>query len=678
MRIYLGDLTYTTVSVATDAFPLNIGYVGAYCRKLFGNNIELRLFKYIDDLENAIESAPPHILALSNYPWNHQVGLELFTWAKKIDQNILTVMGGSNIPHEAGEQETFLQEKSCIDAYIYLEGELGFSALVERVYEVDENMRREAIYELPIDGCLYINSSGEFVRGAAIKRQKDLDDFPSPYLTGLMDPFFDGQLSPMIETNRGCPFQCTFCHEGHSAYNKVNFFSMDRVRAELKYIAERVPPTVHNLMFSDPNFGMYSRDPEICEFISYYQKEKGWPKDIFASTGKNKKERISSALNMLNGSMQMWLSVQSMDHSVLKNIKRDNIDLSAMMDIQSTLRRQETPSKSETILGLPGETLRSHLRSIAKLVDAGIDSISTYQMMLLYGTEMNSQAERRRWGFTTKFRILPRDFAKLTTAKKNVVEVEEIVVATKTLSFEDYIQARRLHFIVSVVYDGKPFAALFKLLAELEIGTYPLLETAMQRINEAPEQVRRLAFEFEQETRSELWDSSKALRKFYDLNKNYEKLVTGESGGNLLQKYAALSLITAVDAWASYIFDIATPMIREKNNFVSWEAIESLRKYCTARVKNVFGLDRGNQEFTTILTHDIDTWLNDIDNASIETYRLVAPTSYSFVISASQYQTTEDYLERFGRTHQGIGKVLTKLHISKVWRHCVPDDSYAV
>ncbi|MGA8671162.1 MAG: hypothetical protein WB679_14860 [Terracidiphilus sp.] len=29
LSVYLGDLTYTTLSLATDAFPLNIGFIAA-------------------------------------------------------------------------------------------------------------------------------------------------------------------------------------------------------------------------------------------------------------------------------------------------------------------------------------------------------------------------------------------------------------------------------------------------------------------------------------------------------------------------------------------------------------------------------------------------------------------------------------------------------------------------
>ena len=31
----------------------------------------------------------------------------------------------------------------------------------------------------------------------------------------------------------------------------------------------------------------------------------------------------------------------------------------------------------------------------------------------------------------------------------------------------------------------------------------------------------------------------------------------------------------------------------------------------------------------------------------------------------------EDYIQRFGNTHQGIGKILTKMNINSVWRKCV-------
>ena len=53
LKIYLGDLTYDTVAISTEAAPLNVGFIASYCLEKFGDKVEITLFKYIADLENA-------------------------------------------------------------------------------------------------------------------------------------------------------------------------------------------------------------------------------------------------------------------------------------------------------------------------------------------------------------------------------------------------------------------------------------------------------------------------------------------------------------------------------------------------------------------------------------------------------------------------------------------------
>ena len=48
IRIFLGDLTYNTIGMSTEVFPLNVGYIAAYCKKQFGSKVDITLFKYID------------------------------------------------------------------------------------------------------------------------------------------------------------------------------------------------------------------------------------------------------------------------------------------------------------------------------------------------------------------------------------------------------------------------------------------------------------------------------------------------------------------------------------------------------------------------------------------------------------------------------------------------------
>ena len=155
IKIYLGDLTYTTVAISTESFPLNIGYIAAYCKKKFGNRVDITLFKYIDELDEAINQNPPDILGLSNYAWNQRVDIELFRMLKTKNPNALTVWGGPNFPLDLPSQENFLNQNLDADIYVPIEGEIGFSNIVERALECNSvNEIREKVLSKPIEGCI--------------------------------------------------------------------------------------------------------------------------------------------------------------------------------------------------------------------------------------------------------------------------------------------------------------------------------------------------------------------------------------------------------------------------------------------------------------------------------------------------------------------------------------------
>src|SRR5580658_4888544 len=560
LNIYLGDLTYTTLSLATDAFPLNIGFIAAYAEKRFGNEINLRLFKYVEDLDQAIQQKPPDVLGLSNYPWNFNLGLQFFRMTRAVSPQTICVMGGPNIPLDDSARSQFIKRNPLIDFYAYLEGEEAFAALLARALETGAD--RLKMKANPIDGFIHRLSDTDVMKGIMLPRRRTLDEIPSPYLTGFMDKFFDGKLSPMMETNRGCPFSCTFCHEGNQLISKVNFFSIERVKEELDYIAaavKRAPILISNLTFADPNFAMYERDFEIVEHIERIQQKQNWPRSIFASTGKNKKERIAKALRKLNGSMSMWMSVQSMDPVVLKEIKRDNISTSQMMALASVYQELSLPTFSEIILGLPGDSYERHLRSLSDLVESGIDVVETYTCMLLNGTELITPFSRATHKIGSHFRILPRDFAKLHNGRI-AVEIEEVVSSTRTMSFEDYRELRKLHLMVAVVYNGGGFSPLLRLLRQRKVSIIGLFQKLVAEIKTAPASVQAVFNSFVRLTKEELWESEEELRAYIYADNNYEKLLNGEIGINLIQTHAAMSL-AVMDDWVEYVFRTAGVML---------------------------------------------------------------------------------------------------------------------
>ncbi len=130
--------------------------------------------------------------------------------------------------------------------------------------------RRDLLQELAqqeLFSCL-LEDPRERIRNGPWPRHKEVDEIPSPWLSGIMDEFFDGKLAPMIETNRGCPFSCTFCVQGTGWYTKVHYFSKDRLREEIQYIARKTSlPNMGTLRIADSNYGMYERD--IRNFVLY-------------------------------------------------------------------------------------------------------------------------------------------------------------------------------------------------------------------------------------------------------------------------------------------------------------------------------------------------------------------------------------------------------------------------
>ena len=56
--------------------------------------------------------------------------------------------------------------------------------------------------------------------GENIGTLDDLNEIPSPYLSGMLDEFFEDRWMPVLETNRSCPYRCTLCM-GYW-YTKIN------------------------------------------------------------------------------------------------------------------------------------------------------------------------------------------------------------------------------------------------------------------------------------------------------------------------------------------------------------------------------------------------------------------------------------------------------------------------
>tara|TARA_Y100000294_G_scaffold163023_1_gene168498 strand:- start:2090 stop:3640 length:1551 start_codon:yes stop_codon:yes gene_type:complete len=509
LTIYLCDPTYDTIILVSDTIPINIGFIGSYMKKIFGDQIEISLFKYPKTIIEAIKNTPPDIICLSNYSWNSNLSEWLASIAKKSNPNVITIQGGTNFPHKKDLQLKFLSERPATDIYTVFEGEISCSNIVQRVIDCKKN--RNKIFDKPIDGCVFIHpnsnnsSKKDFVVGRPLERIKDLDEVPSPYLTTILDKFFDGKLTPFIETNRGCPFTCTFCHTGNDYFHKLNKFSGQRVKEEINYIADRASKLgITNLHMADVNFGMYPQDKQVCEWLLESKEKYGWPLQVMATTGKNSKKRVIEITSILGSMFSVNMSLQSMDHQVLENIKRSNIKHEHMIEVNDHLRKEGRSTKSELILPLPGETKDSFIRGLNDVLNSDPSSITIYTLMMLHGTEFKSPDYRTKFGYKGKYRIVPLNFGEY--GGKRIFDYEEVGIETKDLTFNDYLFLRGLALLVESLYNGRPFSEFFRYAKIFGIELASLLNNIYENILNAPTEVQTVMSEFAKETRGRIME----------------------------------------------------------------------------------------------------------------------------------------------------------------------------
>ena len=74
-----------------------------------------------------------------------------------------------------------------------------------------------------------------------------------------------------------------------------------------------------------------------------------------------------------------------------------------------------------------------------------------------------------------------------------VADIEEIIIATKDLSFEDYISCRVMNLIIETFINNSPFEEVFSVMNNLGISTFEIMEELHKNEEYYPEKVKELA-----------------------------------------------------------------------------------------------------------------------------------------------------------------------------------------
>ncbi len=678
MRIYIADLGHNQVTISSDVYPLGVAnlatYVQAYVRS--PRPLEVRIFREPQDLKAALDDARPDVLGLSSYGWNHNLSLSFARYAKRRWPDTVTMMGGPNFPLVTSVQEQFLRSMPEVDIAVRgptYEGERAFKNIVQRF--VDVGGRREGLFEEQVAGNLWIDpKTKEFVVGGPVERITDLDEIPSPYLAGWLDPFWSTGYFPLMAISRGCPFTCQFCNSAVKSNSKVFAHTLENVKADLIYAAQHVQKEMP-LCFADDNFGMYELDVEIADVLGWLQETYGWPKYIRTTTGKNRGERIIEVMRKVKGALPMTAAVQSMNPVVLENIKRSNIKLETYAQIQAEVRAQGMQSYGEMILCLPGETRQSFMQGISDLLDSGVLRVSAHQLMLLHGAPLADPDQREKFNLKTLYRVVARDVGDYGTGEK-VIETEEMVVETSTFSFADYLDVRVFHLLLTIFYYEGNIEEAFAFAKENGVKPFDLVVKLQKLLDRAPAGFRKVIEDFVRESREELFPSREAVVEW--ARGRLPQLIDGSLGGNLLSKYSMLGRFYATHEGLDFLQTAIAESLGPELAAEKREELQAVMDYLRTVLLHVPFRETMARRPTWVTSLDVEGWAQDGYARPLPSYRMPAPVRYETTMDPEKQAVIESRIGTFGEHAAGLGKFTRTMFAKDLRRALAPAGLAAV
>ena len=426
-NIYLANFSMTVNPGEHKFLPYSVAGLWTYAEQdeQVKNNYQLAGIYYdkVDHDEILEELNNPFLFGFSVYIWNENYTNILSQKIKERWPECIIVYGGPQVPQDS--KNKWWNEHEYIDVVVFKEGEEIFKDILKNP---DKKWISEQINTAVNFGTHWSNSVSNDKRAT---RQRDLTKLPSPYLSGTMGKPKKHH-AMLFETNRGCPYACTFCDWGGLTYSKLVNHDINRLEAEIEYAGKNKIGFLYSV---DANFGILKdRDNSIADMIIATKKKYGYPKTFFANWAKNANEDILKiAKKMYDAELikSFIMSLQTLTPLAIELIKRDNMDSNDYEYFAKRCSEIGLPFDCELIIGNPGETLDSWKDTYLEITK--YDSLSTYlyPLALLPNAEISTTESRERFGFKTVRKPFPG------VLNENTPEEIELVVETNWLTESD-------------------------------------------------------------------------------------------------------------------------------------------------------------------------------------------------------------------------------------------------
>jgi anaerobic magnesium-protoporphyrin IX monomethyl ester cyclase len=363
--------------------PISLGNVGAVLK---GDGHEVRVISLgldslfsVRGLEVTLLAYRPRLVGFGAYQRNLLHIRAIAGMVKALLPEAFTVLGGP--------QATFLPDAGLavmpeIDFLSRGEGELVIRAIAEAIDGAalgDEG---------PVPGATRRTRDGVCVTGPPIPEPGDLDGYPSPWLTGVLDPSESEE--SILLTARGCPNSCAFCYTPGAFGNGTRSQSVDRVLEDIAWVAKA---GTGRLWFADPNFSFsHKRVVAILEGIL----SRGLEVQMWVETRADMLDRSLVSLMKRAGVYAIAFGLESASPNVYPGLNK-GIDPERIREAVRTALDLGVDVELFSQYALPGERFADALETLAFVQDAGVQirgNTNAQQMQLYFGAEITGNLEK--------------------------------------------------------------------------------------------------------------------------------------------------------------------------------------------------------------------------------------------------------------------------------------------
>lgn len=392
------------------------------------------------------------VLGLSCYTWNWNLQCAIAQRVKARHPQCLVVAGG---PDPDYRDPDFARHHPYIDLVVEKDGEMTFNEILASVMEGERRWD-------DIGGLWIREGHDSALRSTGPAEVPSVFDY-SPYLDQasyydrLLAGSRPGAFHATLETNRGCPYACTFCDWGSSTMSKVRRFDMARVEAEIEWLG-RIK--IGNVMCADANFGILARDLEIADCINRSVRAYQHPVQVHYSAAKNNPDRVVAIAEKFVETRVCPTHILAVQHTraeVLEATDRANIPTEKYVQVVRTLVDAGIPIMVQLILGIPGDTYELWKGSLGDLMEWGVhEDYDVYFYSLLPNAPAAAPRFLQHWEVETIGRYIftgthvPWKPTELDVRSNR----SRLVVKSRTFSRQDWVKMFTYAMLVKALHNA--------------------------------------------------------------------------------------------------------------------------------------------------------------------------------------------------------------------------------